>query len=797
MRTLILKKIKLFFIFIAAISIFAGCAGEEGFPVPDVIMNIGLDNLPLKPNSPFPADSSTSNFRRQVLSWSAEDLDSDSLKFDVFLNTTPDFSDFEFQIASKITDTFIVLETIDLNTQVSTPIDLEAIQTYYWKVDILDSKGNWIYGDIWKFETGIYINNPPDVEITSPNDNTNFTIYENINFIGTATDIEDSLVSPTNIKWKSSIDGDIGIGLTASSNSLSGGLHTITLEATDIDGNFGSKEITITVNDTTSLSTPPSVKIISPLNNNVFASTASITFRGEVSDLEDGTLPTSSIQWTSSRNGPLGVGSVISVSNLEIGLHTITLKATDSSGASSEISIQLEITASGGENQAPTAIITSPANSSAFIVGQTINFSGTGTDPEDGTIQLLNLVWTSDIDGAFELVGFTASSSQLSKGRHVITLTAMDTGGLIGTDNITIFVGDPNNTSPHARFSVSQNTPVSGLTNNLIDITLDANASFDIDDVLSNLEVRWDFDNNGTWDTNFSASKTENYSYNSGNKPHKVSIEVRDPGGLSDVTTLIVPELLFIPAGNFNFGSVASGQLDEQPQLLVNLSGYYIGKYEVTNEQFAIFLSENGNEIYYSNNMEITKLVGNKFIAIDNLENYPVMYVDWFAADAYSKWLNGRLPTEAEWEKAAKGGIYLDNAKTALNSNPLRDYPWGSGLSASYANYEIAGKPFFGPAPVGTFNGQIINSVQTAINASPYNIFDMLGNAGEWVNDNYEGNYVNTALNDPQGPPTGSTKVIRGGMYDSQANDIRISKRFSSIPTARPYNIGFRIVINP
>ncbi len=234
--------------------------------------------------------------------------------------------------------------------------------------------------------------------------------------------------------------------------------------------------------------------------------------------------------------------------------------------------------------------------------------------------------------------------------------------------------------------------------------------------------------------------------------------------------------MIFIPAGDFemgcdpahNDGYECSG--DALPLHTVYLDAYQIDKYEVTNAQYAQCVAAGGceppsayNPDYYENTA---------------YANYPMVQVTAGTAWAYCAWAGKRLPTEAEWEKAARG------------SSDTRPYPWGDAApTCELANY-CAGNT----AAVGSYPSD----------ASPYGAMDMAGNVSEWVSDVYGENYYSVSpASNPNGPSdvvsTSDKRVYRGGRasLEPQADSLIISRRGASLPlyypSARYYgNIGFR-----
>ncbi|MDH3296794.1 MAG: leishmanolysin [Gemmatimonadota bacterium] len=183
--------------------------------------------------------------------------------------------------------------------------------------------------------------------------------------------------------------------------------------------------------------TAPSASITSPANSSTFDEFVSVAFAGSATDAEDGTLTGAALVWTSSLDGAIGTGVSFNKADLSVGVHTITLTATDSEGAAGTASIQITILVV--VNQPPVATITSPANGGSAAAGANVIFTGSATDPEDGSITGAALVWTSDLDGTIG-TGTGFSTTTLSGGTHQITLTATDSDAAVGTDMISFSI---------------------------------------------------------------------------------------------------------------------------------------------------------------------------------------------------------------------------------------------------------------------------------------------------------------------------------------------------------------------
>ena len=161
--------------------------------------------------------------------------------------------------------------------------------------------------------------------------------------------------------------------------------------------------------------------------------------------------------------------------------------------------------------------------------------------------------------------------------------------------------------------------------------------------------------------------------------------------------------------------------------------------------------------------------------------DHPVIEVSWYGANTYCEYNDKRLPTEAEWEKAARGGCEMGGEPGACE-DPAdeRSYPWGEGIDCEHANYsECVGDT----TPVGFYPAGV----------SPYGLYDMAGNVWEWVKDWYDGGYYSISpRTDPTGPESGTYRVLRGGAWSSGTHDLRVAHRTIYVPGGANGIFGFR-----
>ncbi|MBW3017894.1 PKD domain-containing protein, partial [Candidatus Woesearchaeota archaeon] len=298
------------------------------------------------------------------------------------------------------------------------------------------------------------LNNPPTAFIIAPSNHSSHYNGTSITFGGTGQDVEDGTLSGASLVWTSSIDGNFGTGTIFSYSNLSIGTHTITLTATDSMTFTGSQSIIINI--TLPPNILPNATISSPPNNSSFINQTQINFTGLGIDAEDGNITqTNSLVWTSSLDGNFGNGTSVNISSLSVGTHTINLTVTDSrNGTGSDL---ITITVLPSPNTPPIANITAPANNSTFVNQTQVNFTGYGTDAQDGMITQANqLVWTSNLDGNLGN-GTSVNISTLSVGLHNITLTAIDSGNMSNATMILINISRTPNAGPLANITAPAN----------------------------------------------------------------------------------------------------------------------------------------------------------------------------------------------------------------------------------------------------------------------------------------------------------------------------------------------------
>jgi formylglycine-generating enzyme required for sulfatase activity len=250
-------------------------------------------------------------------------------------------------------------------------------------------------------------------------------------------------------------------------------------------------------------------------------------------------------------------------------------------------------------------------------------------------------------------------------------------------------------------------------------------------------------------------------------------------------------DYVYVAAGRFRMGdSSKDGLVRETPVHVVELDAYYISRFELTNREWKKFRDDPGYDDpnFWPNGRVVPRdqipywtQANNHGGGTPGSDDYPVIGVNWDAATAYCAWLSARtgkryrLPTEAEWEKAARGA-------------DGRSYPFGQSIDRHQANY-VGAQTFDTVMPVGSFVGS----------ESPYGAYDMAGNVMEWCQDWYERDYYSaSSRRNPKGPATGAYRVVRGGSFFVESVDLRATARSAAWPTFQAHRmIGFRPVREP
>lgn len=249
---------------------------------------------------------------------------------------------------------------------------------------------------------------------------------------------------------------------------------------------------------------------------------------------------------------------------------------------------------------------------------------------------------------------------------------------------------------------------------------------------------------------------------------------------VKEIEIIVVPEgMAMVPRGPFILGGK---HFNAQPVTTIYLDDYFIDKYEVTNAQFAEFLNADHDQ-YFDPRMDIQRIDG-RYQPRRGKEDFPVVYVTWHGAHDYAAFREKRLPTEAEWEKAARG------------DKDDRKYPGGDTITYRAANFRNSNDPFeMGPTPVGYFNGinTLADGTATIHSVSQYGVYDMAGNVLEWVADWYDKDYYKIIpKRNPTGPDTSVERSIRGGGWFDIPDRLTVSYRTSGKPDLRNDMVGFR-----
>ncbi len=237
-------------------------------------------------------------------------------------------------------------------------------------------------------------------------------------------------------------------------------------------------------------------------------------------------------------------------------------------------------------------------------------------------------------------------------------------------------------------------------------------------------------------------------------------------------------EMVFVDGGEFKMGAEDHND-NEKPIHSIRLSSFYMSKYEITNQQFADFLNdikclESGifeGQLFVQTRLRDVgvEYMNGRFMSKPGKEYYPIVGVTWYGANAYCKWAGGRLPTEAEWEYAAKGGIKSE------------DYIYSGGRNMNKLGWTKR-------------NSDMTVHMVGQKDPNEIGLYDMSGNVYEWVYDWYDEAYYGTSdVTNPQGPESGNEKITRGGCFMHSELACRVSRRVPASPMTYGPNAGFRL----
>ena len=246
----------------------------------------------------------------------------------------------------------------------------------------------------------------------------------------------------------------------------------------------------------------------------------------------------------------------------------------------------------------------------------------------------------------------------------------------------------------------------------------------------------------------------------------------REPGN----NNLLLHNMVLIPAGEFIMGSDnkdSDAKPDEAPKHKVYLDAYYIDQYEITNSDYQKFILGTGSPAPQVNQEWAKPYNWSGASYPEGRGNHPVILISWKDAQAYAAWAGKRLPTEAEWEKASRGGL------------TGQKYPGGNTLELNHASFA---KGYLRSKEISRAGSFKPNS---------FGLYDMAGNVWEWCQDWYDEQYYkDSPPGNPAGPSEGFYKVFRGGSWITDEKGLRCSQRGKNVPDYKSHTVGFRCALS-
>uniref|UniRef100_UPI00321780FC SUMF1/EgtB/PvdO family nonheme iron enzyme n=1 Tax=uncultured Draconibacterium sp. TaxID=1573823 RepID=UPI00321780FC len=629
--------------------------------------------------------------------------------------------------------------------------------------------------------------NKPEIEIISPQNNATYSVYDEIKFECKATDEEDGTLANTKIQWSFQNGNETNYFENGTSLTLTAGSYEFKVTATDSDGNKSEATVKITV---TPDSNPPTATIKVPEgtqsgdvkveytlsdadgNNNDLFVVISTAATGSVDNLTLKSFSEGNYEGGYIKNVSPGTHSFVwdSKADLPDGNGTVTISmGYVNTGNRQRISdyYEFDIDNTGGDVPA--------CNKSVSVSHQ------------EKTVSELTSLMKSD--------GLQNLAIESAKYAYKITVNA---GGGSGThtdmaiclDGAVPLAGYVKGSSDASEV---QRTQIGKEADNLLDFNalgwVNAEGYIEFEQLYMELDSKWGTNIDTYIDFWFTTNQKintlgyvliDNYSDDFGG----IDIDgyTIGEGGSTGSANL---EYVTVQGGTFQMGS-NSGDSDEKPVHSVTLNGFKISKYEVTHAQFIEFLNDikcnsngsyndskygNVEYIYIDNSDCAIDYSGSKFVfggaRYASSADCPVIEVTWYGANAFAKWAGGFLPTEAQWEFAARGGN-SSKGYTYSGSNTIGDVAWYEGNSGIKTH------------PVGQKQ------------ANELGIYDMSGNVYEWCADWY-GSYSSSSQTNPAGPSSGSYRVRRGGYWYSVADFCRVANRGYDSPDNSNYGMGFRV----
>ena len=479
--------------------------------------------------------------------------------------------------------------------------------------------------------------------------------------------------------------------------------------------------------------------------------------------------------WSAAQDNPMQLvltsTSIVRFTPTLPGQYTFILVVTAGPVASPPDSIRL--TVSGGDNSAPVA---AAGPDYATALGNSFFLDATASTDADG--DSLTFLWEALADpGVVSIADSSAAQTRITPllpGTYTFLLQVSD-GTLTSTDEITVLVTSEGNVAPVANAGAPQTVAVGS------SVVLDASGSLDADG--DALTYRWSVGNNPGEPVALSdtAAISPDFRPNLlGTYVFGLIVNDGNSASLLDTTVVTVVSQVFakrsgmieIPEGSFLMGSEA-GLAGESPVHSVAISTFWIDSTEVTSAQYAVCVNDGGCTTP-------AQRPGCTF-GLDERADHPINCVDFSQAAAFCGWADKRLPTEAEWEKTARG------------PNDERRFPWGD----EDPNLYLISFP---EARLLNYNNNVGETVavgQHPDGVSPYGAHNMAGNVMEWVADWYDpGYYASSPSSNPPGPTDGEQRVARGGNFLAFRQIVTVSVRIATQPATRDPILGFRCARN-